>query len=397
MAGRDDWDRFWADARAADILAVAQRLGARLKNIAANEWAGPCPLCGGGDRFSVNQRKNVFNCRGCEGRGSVIDMVMLVTGCSVIEASELITGEPRPDHSRDETPEEELARLQANNARMEALGRREEEYAQAAATKARRDEMAIADVLDRAFDLEDPRAKHGKAYIVEERGLAPNPSVTRDIKFVESLDYWGLGDNGLGQPVLLATLPAIIAIIRDVSGAIIGIQQTYLDPKEPRKWRPIGSPRNRPKKIRGDKKHGMIRLGLIGECLALGEGWENVLAWHQLGYGPEDVALGAAIDLGNLGGRAMGIVNHPIEMTAAGGRTRMANGLKPDPEEPGVILPDGVRSAILIGDRDSETYSTVAKMMTAAARFTARGLEVALSWPLPGKDFNQMLLDGWTP
>jgi hypothetical protein len=34
--------------------------------------------------------------------------------------------------------------------------------------------------------------------------------------------------------------------------------------------------------------------------------------------------------------------------------------------------------------------------MTAATRFQAKGLEVALSWPLPGKDFNQMLLDRWT-
>ena len=41
MAGRDDWDRYWADARAADILAVAQTLGARSKKILANEWAGP--------------------------------------------------------------------------------------------------------------------------------------------------------------------------------------------------------------------------------------------------------------------------------------------------------------------------------------------------------------------
>jgi phage/plasmid primase-like uncharacterized protein len=103
MAGRDDWDRFWADARSADILAVAQTLGVRLKKVSANEWAGPCPRCGGTDRFSVNTRKRVFNCRRSdESGGDVIDMVRYVTGCSFMEACELINGEPRLDRSRDE-------------------------------------------------------------------------------------------------------------------------------------------------------------------------------------------------------------------------------------------------------------------------------------------------------
>jgi hypothetical protein len=103
MAGRDTWDRFWADARDADILAVAQTLGARLKNVSANEWAGPCPRCGGTDRFSINTNKRVYNCRGAGEGGDVIAMVRYVTGRSFIEACERITGEPRFDHACDET------------------------------------------------------------------------------------------------------------------------------------------------------------------------------------------------------------------------------------------------------------------------------------------------------
>lgn len=101
---RQEWREWTERARGADILLTAQKLGARLKKIVANEYAGPCPRCGGSDRFSVNTRKRVFNCRGSdESGGDVIDMVRYVTGCSFIEACEFITGERRPDRSRDET------------------------------------------------------------------------------------------------------------------------------------------------------------------------------------------------------------------------------------------------------------------------------------------------------
>ena len=74
-----------------DILATARCL-TRLKKIAASEWAGPCPRCGGRDRFSVNVRKQLFNCRGCGGRGDVIDLLRLVTGSTYVEAEALVEG-----------------------------------------------------------------------------------------------------------------------------------------------------------------------------------------------------------------------------------------------------------------------------------------------------------------
>ena len=42
-------------AKTADIKEVADRLGARLRKAGVAEMVGPCPLCGGKDRFSVNQ------------------------------------------------------------------------------------------------------------------------------------------------------------------------------------------------------------------------------------------------------------------------------------------------------------------------------------------------------
>jgi DNA primase len=89
-------------ARAADILAVAQRYAA-LKRVATNEWAGPCPVCGGRDRFSVNMRKRLFNCRGGGGKGDVIALVMHVDGCSFSEAVERLAGRPIEARQRGAT------------------------------------------------------------------------------------------------------------------------------------------------------------------------------------------------------------------------------------------------------------------------------------------------------
>jgi hypothetical protein len=61
----------------ADILEVAERLGAKLRK-GGKERMGPCPKCGGRDRFSVNPGKQIFNCRGCQTGGDVIDLVRLV-------------------------------------------------------------------------------------------------------------------------------------------------------------------------------------------------------------------------------------------------------------------------------------------------------------------------------
>jgi phage/plasmid primase-like uncharacterized protein len=68
------------------ILDTAKRLGATLKKAGACEFAGACPLCGGRDRFSINTRKEIFNCRGCGVGGDAIDLVRHVNDCSYGEA-----------------------------------------------------------------------------------------------------------------------------------------------------------------------------------------------------------------------------------------------------------------------------------------------------------------------
>ena len=62
------------------------RRGIKLRR-KGNELIGPCPRCGGDDRFAVNIVKQVFNCRGCGAKGDVIDMVQHLDGADFIAAA----------------------------------------------------------------------------------------------------------------------------------------------------------------------------------------------------------------------------------------------------------------------------------------------------------------------
>ena len=99
----NSWEDFWADARGADILAVAERLNAKLKHTGA-DWIGACPNgCAKTDGFIVTPGKGIFLCRPSKATGDVIKMVAHVKGYSAIEAAEWITGQARPDRSQDES------------------------------------------------------------------------------------------------------------------------------------------------------------------------------------------------------------------------------------------------------------------------------------------------------
>jgi phage/plasmid primase-like uncharacterized protein len=72
------------------IEAELSRRGITLKRTSEGV-AGPCPRCGGTDRFGVSTRKQIFNCRGCGAKGDVIDLVQFLDNVSVREAIEILT------------------------------------------------------------------------------------------------------------------------------------------------------------------------------------------------------------------------------------------------------------------------------------------------------------------
>jgi hypothetical protein len=72
-----------------DLLKTLTRHGAEL--------IGPCPKCDGTDRFGVNLKKQMWNCRQCGGKGGdAIALAMHLDGSDFLLACETVTGEPPP-------------------------------------------------------------------------------------------------------------------------------------------------------------------------------------------------------------------------------------------------------------------------------------------------------------
>jgi phage/plasmid primase-like uncharacterized protein len=105
-------------ARAVLLEDEVIRRGMKLRRSGA-ELFGPCPVCGGTDRFSVHVRKRVFNCRQCGVGGDVIRFVQHLDGCDFTSAITTLAGDtvrpaPKPvlTTRRDDSADEELRRLE---------------------------------------------------------------------------------------------------------------------------------------------------------------------------------------------------------------------------------------------------------------------------------------------
>jgi hypothetical protein len=108
----------WVDrARLLPIEAGLLDRPLALKRI-GRELVGPCPACGGRDRFAINPSKGLWCCRHCNrGGNDAISLAMHVAGVSFVEAIELLVGERKPTASpnRTSTPSKaKSSRVDAN-------------------------------------------------------------------------------------------------------------------------------------------------------------------------------------------------------------------------------------------------------------------------------------------
>ena len=64
------------------------------------DFIGPCPKCGGRDRFAISPKRGLWNCRGCRPAdiaGDVVGLVMWLNRCSFREAVARLIGEAVTD------------------------------------------------------------------------------------------------------------------------------------------------------------------------------------------------------------------------------------------------------------------------------------------------------------
>lgn len=228
---------------------------------AGREHVGPCPACGGTDRFSLNPGKNVWNCRGAEGGGDAISLVMHCGGISFLQACELLTGRPNPTGAQ--------ARPLSAAETAERAKRREENDAR---QRAREAEQAAYedDTLEAAtaiWNASRPiKGTLAETYLAS-RGFTDLPD-TLPLRFHVALKYPGK-----------EKMPALVCRVNDFAGDITGIWRIFLAQDGSRKADVPNA-----KLGLGPCGGGAVRIGGDGPKVGLGEGVESSLgAWCVIG------------------------------------------------------------------------------------------------------------------
>jgi hypothetical protein len=226
--------------RTANILDVAVRLGARFTKHFDAEHIGPCPKCGGRDRFSINVTKGIFNCRGCGTGGDDIALVRHVSGASYPEAYEFVHGEEPPRERRQQAPPPALVSVAPNPDK-------------------------IAAALSLWMASADPRGTIAETYLAS-RGLALDADIA--VRVIR----W---HSGVG---------AMLGLFRDVTtGAPQAVSRTFLD----------ADGRKIERKFLGPVEAAAIQFDAAAANLTVGEGVETAMTARALGMGAS-WALGSA-------------------------------------------------------------------------------------------------------
>jgi hypothetical protein len=381
------FDEWVEDAKRADILKVAQSLTTLKK--AGRDYVGQCPKCMSSNTSFVitpgNKPEAQFLCRPGGAGGGVISMMAHVKGIEpkgrgFIQVCEMILQRPPPDR---ETTVRERDHEAAREEREES---REDQWAREVAEAEKR-EWTVAQCR-RLFESGRPFGGSGAEEYLRARAVFFTPEQSGDLRFIPSLAYWGHPDEHPDAPLVhLDDAPCMVAAIRDVSGAIIGAHRTYIDPKEPRKFRPPGSRDNRAKKISGQWKGGLIRLGPFMPVMAIGEGIETTGSWYALGVGPDEVGIAAGVAIANMSGAALEQVP-PVQKSS---RKSVPNGV-PDMDRPGMILPPEVEHVIFLGDGDSDPEWTRQMILTGAEREFRNERKVEIHFSPDGMDWNDVMM-----
>lgn len=148
----------WMQKARVPIEREVARRGIKLKRQGNNELIGPCPKCGGDDRFSINIKKQLFNCRGCDVGGDVIDLVRHLDDLSLPDAGEMLSGEPMPK-ANGKAPPQAKANAEADHAKPKKIVAARFDYIDEAGALLFQVERVELQNADGSFVLE----KNGKA------------------------------------------------------------------------------------------------------------------------------------------------------------------------------------------------------------------------------------------
>lgn len=280
-----------------------------------NRRHGPCPACGGKDRFRFDDKNGTgsFFCSHC-GAGDGFKLVQLVFDFTNGQALRMVAavlgmdrGDLSPQRPLPPKPEKSLDQSASSAGKQRYLKRQWN----------RSVIIADGDPVDR--------------YLRGTRRLAL-AAVPQDLRYCEQLEY--RVEDQPGVWVTTGIFPAMIARILSPDGSLVGLHRTYLttdgekaDVKPSRKLSAA---------FKGAIKGGAIRLFLPDDILGVAEGIETALACH--------VATGLPV----------------WSTTSAGGLASL-------------VVPDTVKELIIFADRDAsgtgeKSARTLARRMLAEDR-----------------------------
>ena len=337
---------------------------------AGREHIGPCPRCGGTDRFSVNTAKNLFQCRRCEGKGDQIGLVMFALGIDFRAALEWLVGP-----SQELSPKERAEIEARDRANRERKAKAEAAFREKAISEAR----AIWNACRPAEDspVRDYLAARGIT-------CALLPRLPRALRYHPALSY--MVQDAKGQWVEAHKGPAMVAAIQHANGRARAVHRTWFDTAAPLGKIKILHPETQEpqarKKAWGAKKGGAIRLTEhASPVLVMGEGIETTLS--AMVAGAFDGAMfWAGVDLGNMSGQRQ-----------SGKGLRYA-GLPDLDDGEAFVPPPGVERLVYVMDGDSEPRDTRAKLEAGLRRAMALrpGLRGQIVRVPSGFDLNDVLL-----
>lgn len=360
----------------------------------SGELVGPCPACGGEDRFSINLRKNVFHCRKSATGGDAIALVMYLDGADFIGACRTLNGgEDPPNGESGRSADPELIERRRRDAEAAAKQRAEDE------NEYRSREIKRAHEIWR--DAGKLAGSIAEVYLKFRGVVAPQNA---KLRCASRLGYWL---HYAGDWHKIHEGPAMVAAIQGPDDYFCGVHCTYIDPRlstangKVELFHPETGEILDAKKVRGSAKGGHIHLGGVATAphLICGEGIETTLSPATI-FGTEGRLYWATLNLGNMAGKAKGRVPHPtatrLDKRGHKRRVTVPDDEPAEPEDGEAVLmpPKTAREITLLGDGDSDRFTTELVLKRAARRWAAPGRVIRAAWAEEGGDLNSMLRRG---
>jgi hypothetical protein len=358
-----------AEAKARPISEIVNLLDLHGLKRMGHEMVGPCPDCGGTDRFGVNLRKGLFQCRVCGIKGDGLALVMAVRHLDFRAALTWLCGDA------EISPAERAERL--------AKAREAHARAEAKAAKFRADSIAAARSIWR--EGLSPEGTAVEAYLKRRSiDISAIGGFPAGIRFHPALRY--TAGEGRERRVI-HTGPAMLAAIQDPLGTFSGVHRTWLDLTQAKgKARILDASTGQvcdAKKVLGSKKGGAIRLtgSFQSTVMVCGEGLETT--WSAMASAAQpDAAFWCLVDLGNMSGRQQ-----------SGPGLRHAG--MPDLDDVEAFVPPAwVERMIYVMDGDSDPKPTRSKLVAGLRRAMALrpGLQGQIAAAPNGQDLNDVLM-----